>query len=138
MIGTLISLVLVGMRYQHNLIFAESYIEISVVEKCFIVSLVAIWYRMRYCFAWSTMEVTSVASGFGFQGKGMIVKTNGIVAKNTDILRTEFPSRFVKIPQHWNICTGRFLRRYVFDRLTPSNGRPTLFTLLLTQTISGF
>lgn len=34
------------------------------------VSLVSGCYRLRYYFAWSTSEVASIASGFGYQGTG--------------------------------------------------------------------
>ena len=37
----------------------------------------------------------------------------------------------------WNICTGKFLRHYVYDRLTPPGRKPTLVTTLATQLTSG-
>lgn len=42
-----------------------------------------------------------------------------------------------KLPANWNIATGIFLRRYVYERLPGKGGKPTFGTLIRTQLICG-
>ena len=55
---------------------------------------------------------------------------------NARILRVELASSAAELPLSWNICTGRFLRHYVYERLT-RGGRGGLRTLLATQGVAG-
>eukprot|EP00887_Chlorella_sp_A99_P005606 scaffold1.g5606.t1 len=49
----------------------------------------------------------------------------------------EFSGSLATLAANWNICTGVWLRHYVYDRLTPP-GRPAgLWQLVATQTVSG-
>ena len=40
------------------------------------------------------------------------------------------------VVSHWNICTGVWLRRYVYERLTPKGKRPGFAQLMATQLVS--
>lgn len=55
---------------------------------------------------------------------------------NARILGVEAATSAAALPLHWNVCTGRFLRHYVYERLT-RGGRGGLRTLLATQGVAG-
>jgi len=141
-ITCLVLFVVIGMRYPYTLYFTDEFASASLVEKYWMAIAIGCCYRMRYYFAWGVAEAASVASGFGYR------RTDGEKnggrhdkwdrCKNVDIWETEFPSSFAKIPAYWNICTGTFLRKYVYDRLTPAGKKPSFYTLLATQLVSGF
>lgn len=55
---------------------------------------------------------------------------------NARILGVEGATSAAALPLNWNVCTGRFLRHYVYERLT-RGGRGGLRTLLVTQGVAG-
>ena len=55
---------------------------------------------------------------------------------NARILGVEAATSAAELPLNWNVCTGRFLRHYVYERLT-RGGRGGLRTLLATQGVAG-
>lgn len=55
---------------------------------------------------------------------------------NARILGVECATSAAALPLNWNVCTGRFLRHYVYERLN-RGGRGGLRTLLATQGVAG-
>jgi len=141
-IACLMLFVFVGMHYSYTLYFTDEFASASLAEKYWMAIAIGSCYRWKYYFAWCVAEAASIASGFGYRGSNGEKNGERSVrwdrCKNVDIWETEFPSSFAKIPANWNICTGTFLRRYVYDRLTPAGQKPTFYTLLATQLVSGF
>lgn len=56
--------------------------------------------------------------------------------KNINVLAFELAEDLAVVPGSWNIQTGKWLRKYVYERLTPSGGKPTFITLLATQFVA--
>mmetsp|Transcript_39709 Transcript_39709/g.126877 ORF Transcript_39709/g.126877 Transcript_39709/m.126877 type:complete len:161 (-) Transcript_39709:26-508(-) len=56
---------------------------------------------------------------------------------NVDILGVEFCHTAAALPANWNICTGRWLRHYVYERVTFKDRKPGLLQLVVTQIVSG-
>ncbi|KIY98914.1 hypothetical protein MNEG_9048 [Monoraphidium neglectum] len=101
-----------------------------------IMQIVGTIYRSRYYFAWSNGWASLAFAGFDFlqwDDKGRAVWGRGC---NSRPLKVEFCDSGRVLAAHWNISTGMFLRRYVYERLTPPNGKPTFFTLVATQLVS--
>jgi hypothetical protein len=57
--------------------------------------------------------------------------------RNCDVLKVEFGDSSRAMPASWNTQTGVFLRRYVYERVTPPGRKPTFRTLLITQLVAG-
>lgn len=57
--------------------------------------------------------------------------------RNCDVLKVEFGDSSRVMPASWNTQTGVFLRRYVYERVTPPGRKPTFRTLLTTQLVAG-
>lgn len=98
--------------------------------------MIAVAYRLKYYFAWGLGEASMVASGFGYEGPAGSAGASWERACNAHPLQVEFSTSARAITQHWNIQTGRWLRRYVYDRLA---GSPVLraLRLLITQLVCG-
>jgi lysophospholipid acyltransferase len=56
---------------------------------------------------------------------------------NCNVLKVEFGDSSRVMPASWNTQTGVFLRRYVYERVTPPGRKPTFRTLLITQLVAG-
>ncbi|KAA6421295.1 MAG: membrane bound O-acyl transferase family [Trebouxia sp. A1-2] len=99
--------------------------------------LVPTIYRYKYYFAWAVAESGLTVSGFNYNGKSDRGSYQWDRYVNTRIRHVEFQTSLAKLPEHWNVCTGLFLRQYVYERLTVKGKPPTFFTLIVTQLVSG-
>ena len=85
----------------------------SLVLSCrvIVLYLVPTIYRFKYYFAWAVAEAGLTLSGFNYNG----CSDRGVFAwdryVNTRIAHVEFQTSLAKLPEHWNICTGLFLRQ---------------------------
>ena len=68
-------------------------------------------YRYKYYFAWAVAESALTVSGFDYNGESDrgVPKWDRYV--NTRIRHVEFQTSLAKLPEHWNVCTGLFLRQ---------------------------
>lgn len=133
-----------GLHLYFNTLFPVNSLEsawfprMPFLQKIGFIYAVAITYRLRYYFAWAVSESSLIFSGLCFNG----YDDNSGRAKwdrcvNTRVRKVEFSASAARLPQDWNIATGNFLRRYVYDRLTPKGRKPLLSTLVITQLVSG-
>eukprot|EP00879_Flechtneria_rotunda_P012872 GHRR01013442.1.p1 GENE.GHRR01013442.1~~GHRR01013442.1.p1 ORF type:complete len:475 (+),score=119.27 GHRR01013442.1:190-1614(+) len=95
-------------------------------------------YRTRYYFAWGLGHCSLALAGLDFwkwdpaTGAGVWGR-----CKNAQPLKVEFCDSSRLLAGYWNTSTGIFLRRYVYERLTPPGRKPTFMTLMVTQLVSG-
>eukprot|EP00775_Hariotina_reticulata_P003753 gene3753-4011_t len=94
-------------------------------------------YRNRYYFAWSLGHSSLAFAGLDFlkwgpDGRGVWGR-----CRNAQPLKVEFCDSSRLLAGYWNTTTGIFLRRYVYERLTPPGRKPTFMTLMVTQLVSG-
>ena len=73
--------------------------------------LVVVVYRFKYYFAWAVSEAALIFSGFCFNGYDDKGEARWDRYANTRIRKVEFGTSASELPQHWNTCTGSFLRR---------------------------
>ena len=73
--------------------------------------LVPTVYRFKYYFAWTVAEAGLTMAGMNYNG----VNESGVQQwdryVNTRIRHVEFQTSLAKLPEHWNVCTGLFLRQ---------------------------
>mmetsp|Transcript_19134 Transcript_19134/g.57764 ORF Transcript_19134/g.57764 Transcript_19134/m.57764 type:complete len:484 (-) Transcript_19134:1770-3221(-) len=125
--------------------FPVSYLEsawfpdLNMFQKLWYIYAVALTYRLRYYFAWAVSESALIFSGLCFNGYNEETgKAKWDRCVNTRIRKVEVQTSAARLPADWNIATGNFLRRYVYERLTPKGRKPTLYTMVITQLVSGF
>lgn len=87
--------------------------------------------RLKYYFVWSLAESQLIFSGQNFHGNHW----NRYV--NARMRKVEFSTSLAELAAQWNICTGKWLRHYVYERWVPVGRRPTIFNMIVTQTVSG-
>lgn len=94
-------------------------------------------YRFKYYFVWGVAEAALILSGFGFNGYDEGNRPRWDRYINSRIRKVELNPSLADTPRHWNICTGLWLRHYVYERLTPINKKPSFVNMVITQLVSG-
>ncbi|GJP32597.1 hypothetical protein CLOM_g17213 [Closterium sp. NIES-68] len=102
--------------------------------------MAGICYRCSFFFIWGVAEAAVILSGFGFSGWSNAVpsRPDWSRAENVSPIKCEVTSSLAQMPAYWNIGVGVWLRTYVYDRITPRSGKPTMWTLILTQVVCAF
>lgn len=102
------------------------------VCRVFLLYLVPTIYRFKYYFAWTVAEAGLTMAGMNYNG----VNDNGVQQwdryVNTRIRHVEFQTSLAKLPEHWNVCTGLFLRQCKY--LQPTF--VAMLHLMLTRTVN--
>ncbi|KAI8977287.1 MBOAT, membrane-bound O-acyltransferase family-domain-containing protein [Mycotypha africana] len=93
--------------------------QLSYFNKIVYLNVAAFVARCKYYVAWLLSEGACILCGFGFNG----FSANGTPLWNrfTNIVITkcEFAQSVKEMVDHWNIGTNRWLRYYVYERVTP-------------------
>ncbi|CAI5483028.1 unnamed protein product [Closterium sp. Yama58-4] len=126
------------------------------------VALTLFAYRWMFYFIWAVAESALILSAFGFSGfkpaetghgagkdgegrdgeggqrqqQQQRLEADWSRASNVNMWVVEVTGSGAQLPSHWNIGVSNWLRTYVYDRMTPPSGKPTLTTLLVTQAVS--
>eukprot|EP00892_Ulva_mutabilis_P010068 jgi/Ulvmu1/7433/UM036_0094.1 len=109
--------------------------EFSLLQRYLIAIVIAIGKRCQYYFIWGLSEAGLNAAGFGFNGFAGPDKKQGPLFdryQNADPYQMETSTSVAITPRFWNINTGFFLRRYVYERFGGG-----VFGLATTQMVSG-
>ncbi|KAG2426844.1 hypothetical protein HYH02_014697 [Chlamydomonas schloesseri] len=99
--------------------------------------VIGLVYQLRYYFTWKVTEASYVFAGLDWQGWGADGKPQWGRCRNCSFLGVWLADSARNVPLNWNIATGVFLRRYVYERVAPKPPRkPGFQSLLFTQLIS--
>jgi len=104
--------------------------------KCVLVYMVPFQARLKYYFCWCLSHTALKCSGAAYLGRasGRDMWQRG---ENVRPLGVELATSSVEYPLNWNICTGNWLRHYVYDRQQAPGKKPGFRALVVTQTVSG-
>lgn len=96
-------------------------------------------FRFKYYFVWGISESSLIFSGMGFKRYTADGNTKPLWNRyiNSHIRGVELNPSLADTPRHWNICTGLWLRHYVYERLTPPHRKPSFLNMVATQLVSG-
>lgn len=111
--------------------------EVSLAQRFFLLWVVGFAARCKYYFAWAVAESSLIFSGLCYNGRNAEGRPLWNRYINSRIRRVEFNASLPNLAANWNVCTGLWLRHYVYERLTPVGKRPTFGTLVTTQLVSG-
>lgn len=115
---------------------AEFCEETGFLYKCFFIYASITTARFPYYFAWTIAEGGCIAAGLGYTEVNGKVSWDGV--SNVNIIALETSQSFKVIVDNWNTNTGNWLRRYVYDRVTPPGTKPTMFATVATYMTSAF
>ncbi|KAG2485077.1 hypothetical protein HYH03_016174 [Edaphochlamys debaryana] len=104
--------------------------------KCVAFCVIGLVYQLRYYFTWKITESSYALAGLDFVGYDADGKPQWGRCRNCSFLGVWLADSARNVPLNWNIATGTFLRRYVYERVAPRKGRPGFQSLLFTQLIS--
>jgi lysophospholipid acyltransferase len=116
---------------------SDEFWQYTVAYKLVTLYMVAFQTRLKYYFCWTLTHTGLKCSGLAFSGADKPIGKQWERGLNVRPLGVEFARSSVEFPLHWNICTGNWLRHYVYDRVTPTGQKPGLYSLIVTQTVSG-
>lgn len=94
--------------------------------------LLGITYRLKYYGAWSISEGACILSGLGFNGKTANGKYRWDRVKNIDPWIVETAQNAHTFLGSWNMNTSKWLRNYVYLRVTPKGRKPGFRSTLAT------
>lgn len=105
--------------------------------RCLAVCVIGLVYQLRYYFSWKVVESGYVFSGLDFVGWDAATnKPTWGRCRNCSFLGVWLADSARNVPLNWNIATGTFLRRYVYERIAPRGRKPGFQSLLFTQLVS--
>lgn len=105
--------------------------------KLALVYVVPLQARLKYYFCWTLSHTALIFAGTAYKGASAAPGYTWSRGQNVHPLAIELATSAVEYPLHWNICTGNWLRHYVYDRQQPLGKKPGFRALLVTQTVSG-
>ncbi|GIL46653.1 hypothetical protein Vafri_3591 [Volvox africanus] len=133
--GVYLALTLNGWSMEHY--HSVWYYSQPLVIKCAAICIIGLVYQLRYYFSWKITEASYVFAGLDFVGYDPATnEPKWGRCRNCNFLGVWLADSARNVPLNWNICTGNFLRRYVYERVTPRNRKPGFQSLLFTQLVS--
>eukprot|EP00798_Chlamydomonas_sp_ICE-L_P020897 gene20897-27747_t len=120
-------------------LFSDYYNAHSLLARFSMQALCGFAMQMKYYFVWKLSEASLTFAGLNLIG----FETDSSTpiwgrCTNVNFVGVWFTDSARKVPQSWNIGASTFLRRYVYERISPKKGRPGFFHLLVTQLTSAF
>ncbi|GFR42985.1 hypothetical protein Agub_g3984 [Astrephomene gubernaculifera] len=133
--GMYLGLTLKGWDLRHY--HSDWYYAQPLLVKCAAFCLIGLVYQLRYYFSWKITESAYAFAGLDYMGRDTVTgKALWGRCRNCSFLGVWLSDSARNVPLNWNICTGNFLRRYVYERIAPRNRRPGFQSLLFTQLVS--
>ncbi|ORY08115.1 MBOAT-domain-containing protein [Basidiobolus meristosporus CBS 931.73] len=109
----------------------------SIFYRFFYINVVALMNRFKYYSVWLMAEGACDISGLGFNGYA-----NGEAqwnrVSNVNIVGYETAQSPKMLVESWNTGVNKWLKNYVYLRVTPPNTKPTFVTTFLTFGVSAF
>ncbi|ESO86086.1 hypothetical protein LOTGIDRAFT_129765 [Lottia gigantea] len=99
------------------LISAQSFFEMSFIQKTVYLLICLMLAKQKYYFAWKLGEAVNNAAGLGFQGFDEKGQPKWDLVNNVDIWNVEFCNSLKLNLDAWNKTTLVWLRRVVYDRV---------------------
>lgn len=111
--------------------------QLPLLGRIFSLWAVVVVYRFKYYAVWTISECTMICSGLGYRKRDE--KGNPLWDRyvTSHIMMVELNPSIADTPRHWNICTGLWLRHYVYNRLNKPGDKASFFNMIVTQLVSG-
>ncbi|CAG8601371.1 12798_t:CDS:10 [Ambispora leptoticha] len=111
---------------------SEEFKKRSFLYRFYYIQIAAFCARFKYYVVWLIAEGACILSGLGFNGyddKGN-VKWNRVT--NIDVIAYETADNIKTLLEAWNMNTNKWLKNYVYLRITPSGKKPSFFSTFAT------
>ncbi|KAI0603249.1 MBOAT, membrane-bound O-acyltransferase family-domain-containing protein [Biscogniauxia sp. FL1348] len=111
--------------YSSDVLFTDRYMTYSFVRRVFILHMVGLTTRMKYYGVWSLAEGSCILAGLGYNGVDPITgKVSWNRLQNINPWGVESAQNSRAYLENWNMNTNKWLRYYIYLRVTPRNRKP--------------
>ncbi|CAN6627153.1 lysophospholipid acyltransferase [Trichomonascus vanleenenianus] len=104
----------------------------SFLTKVLYMYAVGFLFRLKYYGAWSISEGACILSGLGFNGKTKTGKYRWDGLKNINPIGFEKGQNTYSCLESWNMNTNKWLKNYIYLRVTPKGKKPGFRSTLAT------
>ncbi|KAK9767954.1 Lysophospholipid acyltransferase [Basidiobolus ranarum] len=133
----LVCTVFISPNYPIESCLSAEYRARSFLYRFFYINVVALMNRFKYYSVWLMAEGACVVTGLGFNGY-INGKAQWNHVSNINIINYETAQSTKALLEAWNIGTNRWLKNYVYLRVTPPGTKPTFASTFLTFGVSAF
>lgn len=119
-----------------DMLFESSYRSLSFSWRVLFLWALSFSYRMRYYAAWCISEAACIHSGLGYNYTTEEGRIRWDRVRNVRPLKIETAQNIHGIISNWNMNTSKWLRYYVFLRVTPKGKKPGSLSTLVTFIVS--
>jgi len=123
-------------KFPPKIIATQPYLDLSIPVRFVWLWIVIFLYRSKYYLAWSFAEAHGCLSGIAYNGVDERGKVRWDRVKNLDVIQLEFAENITMINAAWNSGVTRWLKQYIYLRVTPPGGKPGLWNTVMTYTVS--
>jgi lysophospholipid acyltransferase len=122
-----------------DLLTSPKYMEYGLLRRIFVLYMVNLTARFKYYGVWSMTEGACILTGLGYNGVDPITgKISWNRLQNINAWGVETAQNTRAYLENWNINTNKWLRNYVYLRVTPRGKKPGFRASLATFTTSAF
>lgn len=100
--------------------------------RLFYVNLAGLIARTKYYGVWSIAEGSCILSGLGFNGYDKNDRPLWNRCQNIDLVAIESAQSLKQVLDNWNKNTNKWLRNYVYLRVTPEGKKPGFASSMIT------
>jgi hypothetical protein len=125
--------------FDHTVLLQDSFMEYSFFYRVFVLHMVGFTARTKYYGVWTLAEGACILAGLGYKGVDPLTgKVSWDRLQNIDPWGVEFAQNTRGYLESWNINTNKWLRNYIYLRVTPRGKKPGFRASLATFTTSAF
>ncbi|ORX56788.1 MBOAT-domain-containing protein [Hesseltinella vesiculosa] len=129
-------LVMFSPTYNFSALLKSEWRDLPLWQKLLSIQLVALVTRCKYYAVWLLSEGACVLCGFGFNGYEDDGKPRFDRLTNINVLKCELSQSVKELGDNWNMAANRWLKHYVYLRVTPPNKKAGAASSLVTYAVS--
>ncbi|KAK7746060.1 Lysophospholipid acyltransferase [Diatrype stigma] len=125
--------------YSPEVLFSDSYLHRGFLRRVFILHMVGFTTRFKYYGVWTMSEGSCILAGLGYNGVDPVTgKVSWNRLQNINPWGVELAQNSRAYLGNWNMNTNKWLRYYIYLRVTPRNKKPGFRASMATFTTSAF
>lgn len=125
--------------YSHEVLLDDQFMKLGLLRRIFTMHMVGFTARTKYYGVWSMAEGSCILAGLGYNGVDPVTgKISWDRLQNINPWGVETAQNSRAYLGNWNMNTNKWLRYYVYLRVTPRNRKPGFRASMATFVTSAF
>ncbi|KAI0013946.1 MBOAT-domain-containing protein [Xylariaceae sp. FL0662B] len=125
--------------YSPDVLLSDRYMTFGFLRRVFTMHMVGVTTRMKYYGVWFMAEGSCILAGLGYNGVDPVTgKVSWNRLQNINPWGVEAAQNSRAYLENWNMNTNKWLRYYIYLRVTPRNRKPGFRASLATFVTSAF